>query len=80
MFPKRNGPQAPRQPGDGPRGEGDLMSIHRIDDDYLEVSCMTHGKRVSIVLSNFNASRVLGSLSVWLNYTLTKAAGKRIKF
>ena len=65
--------QAPREPDDG------QVAINRFTDptgrERLRIEC---GDQV-IVCSPFNASRLFGMLSVFLEIPLSKAVGKAIK-
>jgi hypothetical protein len=63
-----------RLPDDG------QMEVLRDDPDHLIVRVETGGVMQHIRMSNFNAARVLASLSIFLELPLSVKAQKEIKF
>lgn len=63
-----------RQPEDG------AMGVNRIGDGRIGIEVTDHGKHSAIAMSEYNAWRVFGALSLILGIPLTKAAGKAIVF
>ena len=65
--------QAPRSDTDGP------VSVKRPDDGFVVVEVTSAGKVESILMSEYNASRVFGMLAVMLGIPLSRDVGKAIK-
>lgn len=63
----------PRQPGDG------HMGVERVDDDHLRIYAVTEGQDQAIKVSDFNAWRLFGALSLMLGLPLPKNVSKSIK-
>lgn len=62
-----------RSPADGP------MSVTR-EGEKIRISAETDGKTESALMTEYNAWRAFGALSVLLGLPLPKAVGKAIKF
>lgn len=63
-----------RQPDDGP------ISVIRPTDGVVSISVETGSRLSAVTMSEYNAWRVLGALSVVLGVPLSKAASKVVKF
>ena len=62
-----------RQPCDGP------MGAHRNDDGSITIEVTHNGRSQSITMGEFNARRVLATLSLLTELRLSKAAEKAIR-
>ena len=56
------------------------MGVRRLDGDFIALDSTYDGKAESLVVSEFNAWRIFGAMSLILGIPLSKAAGKAIKF
>ncbi len=65
--------QALRRPEDGQIG------VKRPDDDFILISATTAGREEAILVSEYNASRILVALAVVLGIDITKTAAKTIR-
>lgn len=65
--------QAARLPSDGAAG------VQRVSDSHLAINVTNDGKPESLMLSEFNASRVLAMLALMLGVKIDKAHAKGIK-
>lgn len=65
--------QADRAPEDGP------MSVTR-EGKKIRIAVTTGGTEESILVTEYNAARVLGALSLLLEAPLSKQVAKAIKF
>lgn len=63
-----------RKSSDGP------MKVTAVDDDTIRITVETNGVSESVTMSRYNAWRVFGAMSLFLDLPLSKALGKAIKF
>lgn len=70
-------PRIPKMPARLP-SDG-AVAVTRVDDHHLTASVTTNGTTETVIMSEFNAWRVFGMLSVMLGIPLPVALGKAIK-